>query len=304
MNGGLVKYEAACRAVAEAKSIDEAKDIADKAEAMRCYARQAHNPELEADAWEIRKRAEDKLGELSAALDKSAGGNNPIATLPIGGKSKADVLKDVGLSTSTANRYEQFHRLPDEEKESRIAQGRQAIKDGKSAADKIVRGTQGTGENEWYTPDEYIEAARAVLGSIDLDPASSKHAQKTIKAERFFSKENDGLSQEWKGRVWLNPPYSQPDIANFADKMLEQYAAGNVSAAIMLTHNYTDTSWFQKLAHHSDSVCFTRGRIRFVSPDGDLAAPTQGQAFFYFGGNPGHFFEVFRPIGFIVRAVR
>lgn len=134
----LVRYDAACRALADAKAIDEVKDIRDKAEAMRHYARQVRNPQLEADAWEIRRRAEDRFGELSAALDKAGGGRN--LKLPADGKSKNEVLKDVGISTSAANRYEQFHRLPAPEKEARIAKGRAAIEAGKSAADAIIRG--------------------------------------------------------------------------------------------------------------------------------------------------------------------
>jgi N6-adenosine-specific RNA methylase IME4 len=141
MQAQLIKYDAACRALAAAKRVDEAKSIKDKAEALRAYARQAKNPQLEADAWEIRKRAEDKLGELSAALDKV-----PIAKgkgarrLPSDGKSgKALALKGAGISTSAANRYEQFNKLPAHEKERRIAKGRAAIEAGKSAADTIIQ---------------------------------------------------------------------------------------------------------------------------------------------------------------------
>ena len=63
----LVKYEAACRAVAEAVSIDEAKEFRDQSEAMRAYAKQAKNKQLEVQAAEIRIRAERRIGELMAA---------------------------------------------------------------------------------------------------------------------------------------------------------------------------------------------------------------------------------------------
>lgn len=163
---------------------------------------------------------------------------------------------------------------------------------------------QGTGENEWYTPPEYIASAREVLGEIDLDPASSDIANQTVRAERFFSLEDDGLAQAWKGRVWMNPPYAQPWIARFTEKLVAEYAAGNVSEAIALTHNYTDTAWFQHAARACDAICFTRGRIGFLSPTGERAAPTQGQAFFYFGDNIERFAEAFSRQGLVVYTTR
>jgi hypothetical protein len=59
---------------------------------------------------------------------------------------------------------------------------------------------------EWYTPKRYIDAARKVLRSIDLDPATSKLAQTVVKAKTFYTAEDDGLSKQWHGRVWLYPP--------------------------------------------------------------------------------------------------
>jgi phage N-6-adenine-methyltransferase len=162
-----------------------------------------------------------------------------------------------------------------------------------------VRGTQGTGENEWYTPREYIEAARDVLGEIDLDPATSEYAQSAIGATRYFTKDDDGLEHEWHGRVWLNPPYAQPLIAHFVAKMIQEFGAGRTTAAIMLTHNYTDTEWFHNAAGVANAICFTRGRIRFYQPDGAIAAPTQGQTFFYFGDNVRLFTERFAEIGLV-----
>jgi hypothetical protein len=90
--------------------------------------------------------------------------------------------------------------------------------------DAHVRGTLGTGENEWYTPAKYIEMARKVLGEIDLDPASSLAANDTVKAKEWF---DDGLTKPWRGRVWMNPPYAQPLIGQFITKLVEERSADN-----------------------------------------------------------------------------
>lgn len=176
-------------------------------------------------------------------------------------------------------------------------------KAGNNSADH-VRGTLGTGENEWYTPDEHLALARMVMGGIDLDPASSHVANRLVRAAEFFSAETNGLDKEWAGRVFLNPPYAQPLIAQFADKMVAEWRTGRVECAIVLTHNYTDTAWFQGLASEASAICFTRGRIRFVSPSGDLAAPTQGQAFFYFGHDVDAFAAAFAEVGLVVEVRR
>jgi phage N-6-adenine-methyltransferase len=166
-----------------------------------------------------------------------------------------------------------------------------------------VRGTAGTGENEWYTPGEYIELVRQVLGVIDLDPATSLAAQEVVQARNFYTEQENGLNHEWHGRVWLNPPYSQPLIGQFICKLLEEWRDGHVMQAILLTHNHTDTPWFHEVAENMTGCCFTRGRVQFYG-GGEIAKPTQGQVFSYFGQHVERFEEVFGPFGTCLRPSR
>jgi phage N-6-adenine-methyltransferase len=157
------------------------------------------------------------------------------------------------------------------------------------------------GYTEWYTPEEYIDLARKVLGDIDLDPASCEIAQRTVKARKYYSKEDDGLKKPWHGRVWLNPPYSNPDMGRFVDKLLAERNAKRVKAAILLSHNFSDTGWFQKAAMICQAICFTRGRIGFVNADGQEQGRGNGQCFFYFGSDTGTFFDEFSAVGVVLR---
>lgn len=154
--------------------------------------------------------------------------------------------------------------------------------------------------HEWYTPGGYIEAAREVMGGIDLDPASCEVAQDTVRATRYFDKEQDGLAQPWHGRVWLNPPFEAAVIKPFIAKLLADYRAGTVQQAIVLTDSATDTSWFHELANVARIVCFTKGRISFHSPSTDSQAPQRGQAFAYLGDRIDAFVARFREFGLVV----
>lgn len=152
-----------------------------------------------------------------------------------------------------------------------------------------------SGQNEWYTPPEYIEAARRVMGHIALDPATSITAQRTVRASVYFTAEHDGLAHDWFGPIWMNPPYSQPLIGQFIDKLTDTDAE-----SICLVNNGTETVWGQKLLRASDAVCFPAGRIRFIDPDGNPGAPLQGQMITYRGPSPARFTDEFAAFGTVM----
>ena len=164
---------------------------------------------------------------------------------------------------------------------------------------KHVHVAQNSGENEWYTPAQFIESARLVMGSIDTDPASSPIANATVKAARFFTKDEDGLKQKWEGNVWMNPPYAQPLMSQFAEAISEKFEICEIQQAIILVNNATETQWFQRMASVASAVCFPKSRVKFLDPNGKPGAPLQGQAIIYMGDNRRVFRDEFRKYGAI-----
>ncbi len=157
--------------------------------------------------------------------------------------------------------------------------------------------------DEWYTPAEYIDAAKAVMGAIDLDPASSEMAQTVVRAGVYLTRFDDGLAQvRWlHQRIWLNPPYSNP--GPWIEKLVREHQAGPFcTEAIVLCNNATETSWFQLLLERFP-VCLPARRLAFWRHDHANVGARQGQAFFYLGPNDDRFEEVFRQFGPILRRV-
>jgi phage N-6-adenine-methyltransferase len=161
-----------------------------------------------------------------------------------------------------------------------------------------------SGENEWYTPADLIEAARTTMGGIDLDPATTPEANTVVQAAQIFTAKENGLTQRWDGRVWLNPPYEQPLVAQFCDKLAEEVGAGHVTAACVLVNNATETQWFRTLADVAGAICFPTGRVRFWSPTRETAAPLQGQAVLYVGPHGDGFGSAFHGFGVVVTVQR
>jgi ParB family chromosome partitioning protein len=108
--------------------------------------------------------------------------------------------------------------------------------------------------DEAYTPALLVEAARTVMGGIDLDPASCATAQQVLQARTWYGEQLGGLAQHWRGRMWLNPPFSEP--LPWAKTTICHWRAGDVSVALLLVRGDTSTEYSGLLARAAPGVCF------------------------------------------------
>jgi phage N-6-adenine-methyltransferase len=152
---------------------------------------------------------------------------------------------------------------------------------------------------EWYTPKKYIEAARLVMGSIDVDPASNAYANEIVKAAIYYTKETNGYDKPWPGNVWLNPPYGydgpKANQSRWSQRLIEQYQAGITKQAVLLVSANMETKWFQAMCDYP--VCLPDHRINFYQPDGKRSGSTHASALVYLGPNIQRFIQVFRQFG-------
>lgn len=127
--------------------------------------------------------------------------------------------------------------------------------------------------NDHYTPIEYVEAVRELFdGNIDLDPATAREVnEKTIRAKNICTIDDDGLSKEWHGSVYLNPPGGiinrRSSMFIWYNKLVSEYQAGRVNQAIFLGFNLeilkTSQSEDSKAWIGSFPICFPKQRISF-----------------------------------------
>lgn len=191
--------------------------------------------------------------------------------------------------------------LPDEDKAEIAAAPIEVMREVAQEAVKRAHVANNSGNNEWYTPAKHIELARTVMGGIDTDPATSEIANRTVQAAQIFTAEVDGRDKVWQGRVWMNPPYAQPLISDFAEAVASKFEAGEIEQACILVNNGTETQWFQRMLSCASAVCFPKSRIKFIDPDGNPSgAPLQGQAIIYMGDNVAEFSEAFGQEGAVL----
>jgi phage N-6-adenine-methyltransferase len=110
---------------------------------------------------------------------------------------------------------------------------------------------------EWATPPELFADLAAELGPFDLDPCATPD---NAKCARYFTRTDDGLSREWTGRVFVNPPYGR-EIGRWVRKAWEA-SRSTADVVVCLVPARVDTAWWHEYVTRGE-VRFLRGRVRF-----------------------------------------
>jgi len=166
-----------------------------------------------------------------------------------------------------------------------------------SLKDENTKNQVSSETNEWYTPDHIIEKVFQVMGGVDLDPCSDPEGN--VGAVNIFTQEDDGLSKEWFGRVFMNPPYGG-ETGEWCRYLIGQ----DVEQAIVLIAASTGTTYFHEMLEWADAVWFGKGKLQFKphkDSESDGKNPTIYNVMFYKGSNVIAFKEQFNNIGKVIQ---
>jgi hypothetical protein len=191
--------------------------------------------------------------------------------------------------------------------------------------------SQDSGDTERYTCPAIMEKVRFFFGQIDLDPASTKVANKTVQASRIITKKGDGLTKPWKAKtVWLNHPFQKgekackpnckkktcndPNTINYRgecitvdipsnlmwiEKLVSEYKQKNFQESLNITFVNSSETWCQLLLKEGVQ-CFVSKRVEYYSPTGKKSGGvTKGSMITYLGPRTDEFKALFSDIGVV-----
>jgi site-specific DNA-methyltransferase (adenine-specific) len=123
---------------------------------------------------------------------------------------------------------------------------------------------------EWATPQDLFDKLNEEF-HFTLDPCAD---ESNHKCEKYFTKEQDGLKQDWSDeRVFCNPPYGR-GIGDWVRKCFTETYAGKCKLAVMLLHARTDTRWFHDMILHRAEIRFIKGRLKFGGSNNNAPFPS------------------------------
>lgn len=141
--------------------------------------------------------------------------------------------------------------------------------------------------DDWATPPDVFARISAIYGPFDLDACCRTE---TAKVEAFYTKEHDGLTAPWHGRVWVNPPYSDP--GTWLRKAIAEVTEGRATRVVLLLPAATDTGWYHDLVIPHADVVPVRGRVRFLGWRGvPVGSPKGGSVIAIMPKRPAETFD-------------
>ena len=121
--------------------------------------------------------------------------------------------------------------------------------------------------NEWATPKGLFDILDEEF-LFTLDPCATKD---NAKCSKFYTQEDDGLSQDWGGeRVFMNPPYGR-EIGKWIKKAYEEYEKGAI--VVCLIPARTDTRYWHDYIFPHATIRFLKGRVKFENGNKPQSAP-------------------------------
>jgi phage N-6-adenine-methyltransferase len=265
----------------------EVKSIETLAAAAKRYATSLEDRNV---AAEIQLRAGRRGGEM--LIEMADNGTRAKNRNRQGSESPPVTLAELGIEPMRSSRWQWLARLSEDKFENYLEQTKAQAEPVTEAGLHERGGAMFTSDTgEWYTPREVIAAAVEAMGSIDLDPCAEP--AKGVPAVKHFTREDDGLRHQWRGRVYMNPPYGR-EIGEWVDKLAEEFEYGNVTQAVALVPARTDTSWWAHLP--ASTVCFFTGRLTFSEHPSPAPFPS---AACYLGSNQTAFAKAFIGLGLV-----
>jgi phage N-6-adenine-methyltransferase len=110
--------------------------------------------------------------------------------------------------------------------------------------------------DNWATPQDYFDSINAEF-AFTIDVCASPE---NAKCRRFYSRSENGLTQEWQGVCWMNPPYGR-EISKWVKKAYDSASSGVVVVGLLPAR--TDTAWFHDYIYDKAEIRFIRGRLKF-----------------------------------------
>lgn len=297
----------ASRMLAEARSLDDIRQVHNLAQRAHDYAKAARlGLDAQNSAAAIRLDAEAMAGGLLMQMEKdgerrSRQTANPSGLpQPDGTLEGLPTLRELDVTEDESRTWQAVARIPEEERTAYVAEARQA--EGEVTRAGLLRfasagrlaPVMSSGSDEWMTPPEIIANVVGAFGAIDLDPCAEP--ARGVPAARHLTKREDGLAHVWDGRVFANPPYSLVD--DFAAKVGIEWEHGHLTEAIVLVPARTETRWWRAIP--ALAVCFFHGRLKFSGADQGATFPS---AALYVGPDPSRFEAAFADVGLLYRRV-